>query len=158
MALSLQPRLFYYSLFIYPLKPNRMAATAFQNIVQERQKKRKKKLSEIKCFPPPGKRAAWGFFFGFFWGELKKKNEQARIEIIVFIQSIELHKMEPLTWRKFPDELTGQSRTCSLIYKDINCNKYMCMDVFFSCFLFLSLFITSRSVYCSSTRISSFTI
>lgn len=93
MALSLQPRLFYYSLFIYPLKPNRMAATAFQNIVQERQKK----MSEIKCFPPPGKRAAWGFFGFFLGGGLKKKNEQARIEIIVFIQSIELHKMEPLT-------------------------------------------------------------
>lgn len=37
------------------------------------------------------------FFFLVFLGVLKKKNEQARIEIIVFIQSIELHKMEPLT-------------------------------------------------------------
>lgn len=43
------------------------------------------------------------FIFGFFG--LKKKNEQARIEIIVFIQSIELQQMEPLTWRKYPEPI-----------------------------------------------------
>lgn len=37
IPLSLQPCLFHYSLFIYPLKPNGMAATGFENIVQERQ-------------------------------------------------------------------------------------------------------------------------
>lgn len=97
MALSLQPRLFYYSLFIYPLKPNRMAATAFQNIVQARQKK--KNCLKLNAFLHQAKEQPGDFclFVCFFWGELKKKNEQARIEIIVLIQSIELHKMEPLT-------------------------------------------------------------
>lgn len=100
MALSLHPRLFYYSLFIYPLKPSRMAATAFQNIVQERQKKLSLKLNASLHLAKEHPR---DFFLGFF--ELKKKNEQARIEIIVFIQSIELQQMEPLTWRKYPEPI-----------------------------------------------------
>lgn len=99
MALSLQPRLFYYSLFIYPLKPSRIAATAFQNIVQERQKKLSLKLNASLHQAKEHPRDI--FFLGGFF-ELRKKNEQARIEIIVFIQSIELQQMEPLTWRKYP--------------------------------------------------------
>lgn len=39
----------------------------------------------------------FSFFFLLAFSKLKKKNEQARIEIIVFIQSIELQQMEPLT-------------------------------------------------------------
>lgn len=70
-----------------------MAATAFQNIVQERQKKLSLKLNASLH---QAKEHPRDFFWGGFF-ELRKKNEQARIEIIVFIQSIELQQMEPLT-------------------------------------------------------------
>lgn len=55
-------------------------------------KRGNKFVSEIKCFPPPSKRAALGFFF-----LIKEEKWTARSEIIVFIQPIELYKMKLLS-------------------------------------------------------------
>lgn len=52
---------------------------------------------KLNAFLHQAKEHPRDFFFLLAFPKLKEKNEHAGIEIIVFIQCIELRQMEPLT-------------------------------------------------------------